>query len=39
MKPVRTPGSPSLDRLSSKMVFSLQYGLTSLKMMLGNGVP
>ena len=39
MMPVRAPGRPSLDRLSTRMVVSFQCGFTSENRMLGNGIP
>ena len=37
--PVRVAGSPSLDRLIDRMIFSFQTSSACVKMMLGNGMP
>ena len=37
--PVRVPGSPILERLSVRMMFSFQTGAASLKMAPGKGSP
>ena len=39
MMPVRSPGSPNLDRLIHRIILSFQTGLASVKMMWGKGVP